>query len=103
MRVKIYTFFSIVDGSLQVSDGGPAICCTEIAATSQSFMTSFPDLIDHFDGLVKKPENIEFHSTLTGSDADPAGNGHQVKVSGFGLWTMCENGRIKKSSGTFSV
>jgi hypothetical protein len=90
------------DGSLQVNDGEPAIGRNAISKVAQSFMTKFPDMNVRFDSLVHKPNGIEFHWTLTGTDADPNGKGHKVKFSGFELWTMGEENLIKDSKGTFS-
>ena len=65
-------------------------------------MTKFPDIKVSCDSLVHKTNEIEFHWTLTGTDADPNGKGHKVKVSGYELWTMGENNLIKDSKGIFS-
>ena len=98
----VASYFS-EDGSLQVNEGLPARGRAEIASIAESFMTIFPDINVSFDKLVTKPEGIEFHWTLSGTDSDPAGKGHKVKISGFELWTMSEDGRIKKSEGKFSA
>lgn len=88
-------------GSLQVNDAQPALGRAEIATTAQSFMTKFPDMNVSFDRLERTSKGIEFHWTLTGTDADPEGKGHKVKVSGYELWTLGNDGRIKASLGNF--
>lgn len=96
----VASYFS-KDGSLQVNDGDPARGRAEISAIAKSFMTKFPDMNVRFDSLAKKKNGIEFHWTLTGTDADPDGKGNKVNVSGFELWTISEDGLIKDSKGNF--
>ncbi len=101
-RPEFVAMFFEDNGALQINDGEPAIGRNEISKVAQSFMTKFPDMKVSCDSLVHKSNGIEFHWTLTGSDADPNGKGHKVKVSGFELWTMSEENLIKDSKGTFS-
>ena len=96
----VASYFS-KDGSLQVNDGDPARGRTEISTIAQSFMTQFPDMNVRFDSLAQKPNGIEFHWTLTGTDADPDGKGNKVNVSGFEFWMMSEDNLIKDSKGNF--
>jgi hypothetical protein len=102
-RPAFVAMFFKEDGSLQVNDGDPAIGRNAISNLAQSFMTQFPDMHVHFDSLTQKTNGVEFHWTLTGTDADPKGKGHKVKVSGFELWTMSEENLIQDSKGTFST
>lgn len=101
-RPEFVSMFFEDDGALQVNNGEPAIGRNEISNVAQSFMTKFPDMNVCFDSLAQKPNGIEFHWTLTGTDANPNGKGHKVKISGFELWTMSEKNLIKDSKGTFS-
>lgn len=101
-RPEFVSMFFEDDGALQVNNGEPAIGRNEISNVAQSFMTKFPDMNVRFDSLAQKPNGIEFHWTLTGTDANPNGKGHKVKISGFELWTMSEKNLIKDSKGTFS-
>lgn len=101
-RPEFVSMFFEDDGALQVNNGEPAIGRNEISNVAQSFMTKFPDMNVRFDSLAHKPNGIEFHWTLTGTDANPNGKGHKVKISGFELWTMSEKNLIKDSKGTFS-
>lgn len=101
-RPEFVAMFFEEDGSLQVNEGYPATGRTAISNIVQSFMTKFPGMNVRFDSLVHKPNGIEFHWTLTGTDADTDEKNHKVKVSGFELWTMSEENLIKDSKGTFS-
>jgi hypothetical protein len=101
-RPEFVAMFYEDDGSLQVNDGEPATGRNEITKVAQSFMSRFPDMKVSCDSLVHQSNVIEFHWTLTGTDADPTGKGHKVKVSGFELWTMSEENLIEASKGTFS-
>jgi hypothetical protein len=101
-RPEFVAMFFEEDGLLQVNDGEPAMGRNAISKVAQSFMTKFPDMNVRFDSLAHKPDGIEFHWTLTGTDADPDGKNHKVKFSGFELWTMSEENLIKDSKGTFS-
>ena len=101
-RPEFVAMFFEEGGALQINDGEPAIGKNAISSVAQSFMAKFPDMIVRFDSLAHKSNGIEFHWTLTGTDADPNGKSHMVKVSGFELWTMSEQNRIKDSKGTFS-
>ena len=100
-RPNFVALFFEEEGSLQVNDGDPAIGRDAISNVAQSFMTKFPDMNVRFDSLVTKSNGVEFHWTLTGTDADPNGKGHKVKVSGFELWTISEGNLIKDSKGNF--
>lgn len=101
-RPEFVAMFFEDEGTLQVNDGEPAIGRNGISEVAQSFMTKFPDMKVSCDSLVQKTNGIEFHWTLTGTDADPKGKGHKVKISGYELWTMSENNLIKDSKGNFS-
>lgn len=101
-RPEFVAMFFEDDGSLQVNDGDPATGRSAISNVAQSFMTKFPDINVRFDSLAYKPNGIEFHWTLTGTDADTDGKNHKVQVSGFELWTMSDGNLIKDSKGTFS-
>lgn len=101
-RPEFVAMFYEEEGSLNVNDGDPAVGRKAVSNTAQSFMTKFPDMLVRFDSLVHKTNGIEFHWTLSGTDADPDGKGQKVKVSGFELWTMSEENLIKESKGTFS-
>jgi len=100
-RPEFVAMFFAEDGSLQVNDGEPAVGRNAISNIAQSFMTKFPDMMVRFDSLVPKTNGIEFHWTLSGTDADINGKGQKVKVSGFEFWTISEKNLIKDSKGYF--
>lgn len=89
------------DGSLQVNDGDPAKGRNAISEVAQGFMIDLPDMIVRYDSLVPKSNGTEFHWTLIATNLGPAGTGKKVKVSGFELWKIGENGLIKESKGSF--
>jgi len=89
------------NGTLQVNDGEPAKGRDAISDVAKGFMTDLPDMIVQFDSLVPKSNGAEFHWTLIATNTGPGGTGNKVKVSGFELWKMSENGLIKESRGYF--
>jgi hypothetical protein len=100
-RPEFVAMFFEEDGSLQVNEGDPEQGREAISNVAQEFMTKFPDMTVRFDSLAHKTNGIEFHWTLTGTDADPKGKGHKVSVSGYEIWTMSEGNLIKDSKGNF--
>ncbi len=96
--------FYAEDGSLNINNGIPSVGRTAIATDAKAFMDAFPeDMVVAFDSLVKTPYGTEFHWTLTGTNTGPNGTGKKVKISGFELWQLDENGLIKESKGTFDA
>ncbi len=91
------------DGSLQVNDGDPAKGRDAISKVAQGFMTDLPDMYLHYDSIVSKSIGTEFHWTLIATNSGPSGTGNKVKVSGYELWQLDENGLIKNSQGNFST
>jgi hypothetical protein len=55
------------------------------------------------DSLNSKPEGIEFHWTLTGTNSGPNGTGNSVCIIGFELWYFDNDGLIKESKGKFDA
>lgn len=101
-RPEFVAMFFEEDGSLQVNDSDPALGRNAISDVAQSFMTQFPDMNVSFDSLVHKNNVVEFHWTLTGTDADPDGKGRNLNINGYEAWTMSEGNLIKDSKGHFS-
>lgn len=66
-------------------------------------MTAFPDIIVTMDSLVTTSEGAEFYWTFTGTNTGPGGSGKKVKISGVEIWQFDDNGRIKKSQGSFDT
>lgn len=63
-------------------------------------MTAFPDMEVTLDDLVTKPHGTEFHWTLTGTNTGPGGTGHRVRISGYELWQLNDEGLIADSKAT---
>src|SRR5205823_14362039 len=91
------------NGSLSVNDGPPAVGRTAIASEAQAFMTTFPDMVVTFDKLEPQPNAIAFHWTLTGTNTGPGGTGKRVRISGYELWKIDNNGLIAESKGHFDA
>ena len=90
-----------LNGSLRINDGEPAVGRTAITEAAQSFMTAFPDLQVKMDDLRMEGDQPEYHWTLLGKNTGPGGTGQQVRISGFEMWRMGEDGLIAKSQGHF--
>jgi uncharacterized protein (TIGR02246 family) len=80
------------DGSLTVNGGAPAVGREAITAQAQGFMTSFPDLQVIFDHLLIKDDGAEYHWTLIGTNTGLGGTGHKVRISGYEVWKIGEDG-----------
>ena len=109
--VKVAAFFS-ENGSLSVNDGSPAVGRAAIAKEAQAFMTTFPDMIVTFDELedggwsfLRRAQDrlcdAVFHWTLTGTNTGPGGTGNRVRISGYELWLIGDDGLIARSEGHF--
>ncbi len=99
---SVAAFFS-TNGSLKVNADSAAVGRGAITKVAEGFMTAFPDMIVAMDSLITNPNGIEFHWTLTGTNAGPGGTGNKVKVSGFEVWKFSEDGLIEKSIGSFDA
>jgi len=99
---SVAAFFA-TNGSLKVNADSPAVGRVAITKVAQGFMTAFPDMIVAMDSLVTKSNGIEFHWTLTGTNSGPEGTGNKVKVSGFEVWQIGEDGLIQESIGSFDA
>lgn len=97
---SVAAFFA-ENGSLKVNNDAPAVGRTSIAREAQAFMTTFPDMVVTFDKLEPQPNGTEFHWTLTGTNSGPSGTGKRVRVSGYELWKIDNDGLIAESKGHF--
>ena len=88
-------------GSLTVNNGAPAIGRAAIAELAQSFMSAFPDMQVCMDDLLIRSGNPEFHWTLIGTNTGPGGTGKRVRISGFEVWHIGDDGLIASSQGQF--
>ena len=99
---NIARFFA-ENGSLSINNGPPAIGQAAIAREAQAFMTTFPDMIVTFDKLEPRGDRTAFHWTLTGTNTGPGGTGKRVRISGYELWKIDNDGLIGDSLGHFDT
>ena len=97
---SVAAFFA-ENGSLSINDGPPAVGRAAIAKEGQAFMTTFPDMVVTFDKLEPRQDAIAFHWTLTGTNTGPGGAGKRVRISGYELWKIDNDGLIGESKGHF--
>jgi uncharacterized protein (TIGR02246 family) len=90
-------------GSISINDGPPAVGRAAIAKEAQAFMTTFPDMIVTFDKLEPRGDATAFHWTLTGTNTGPGGTGNKVRISGYELWKIDNDGLIGESKGHFDA
>jgi steroid delta-isomerase-like uncharacterized protein len=88
-------------GSISINNGPPAVGRAAIAKEAQAFMTTFPDMIVTFDKVAHDEEGTKFHWTLTGTNTGPGGTGKRVRISGYELWKIDNDGLIAESEGHF--
>lgn len=88
-------------GSLTVNNGTPAVGRSAITDVAQSFMTAFPDLQIIMDEVRVKADRAEYHWTLIGTNNGPEGTGRRVRISGFEVWQVGNDGFIASSQGHF--
>jgi steroid delta-isomerase-like uncharacterized protein len=104
---KVAAFYA-ENGSLSVNDGPPAVGRAAIAKEAQAFMARFPDMVVTMDDVTREPElggrsscDAVFHWTLTGTNTGPGGTGKRVRISGYELWKIDNDGLIAESKGHF--
>jgi len=96
---EIVAAFFAENALLTVNDGPPAPAL-EVA---RGFMRDFPDMVVKFDRLRNTPTGTEFHWTFTGTNNGPGGTGKKVRVSGYELWKIDNEGFIAESKGHFDA
>ena len=89
------------NGTLRVNDGEPAVGRNAITEVARSFMTDLPDMVVSYDSLVTGKDGPEFHWTLTATNSGPGGTGNIVRVSGYEIWQMNDEGFVLNSQGVF--
>lgn len=102
-KPELVALFFTEDGSLTINNGKSSIGRVAIAKDAKSFMDAFPDMVVSMDSLINTSKGVEFHWTLTGTNTGPNGSVNKVKISGFELWRMDDNGLIKESKESFDV
>jgi predicted ester cyclase len=97
---KVAAFFA-ARGSISINHGPPAVGRAAIAREAQAFMTTFPDMIVTMDDVTHESRGTKFHWTLTGTNNGPGGTGKRVRISGYELWRIDNDGLIGESKGHF--
>jgi uncharacterized protein (TIGR02246 family) len=96
---SVATFFA-ENGSISINNGSPAVGRTAIAEIARGFMRDFPHMTVTFDKLEPRGERTAFHWTLTGTYA---GTGSHVRISGYELWKIGNDGLVAESKGYFDA
>ena len=99
---KVAAFFA-EHGSISINNGPPAVGRAAIAKEAEGFMTTFPDMVVTFDKLEPRGGATAFHWTLTGTNTGPGGTGNKVRISGYELWKIDNDGLIGESKGHFDA
>ena len=99
---RVAAFFA-ENGSISINNGPPAVGHAAIAKEAQAFMTTFPDMVVTFDKLEPRGNTTAFHWTLTGTNIGPGGTGNKVRISGYELWKIDNDGLIGESKGQFDA
>ncbi len=81
--------------------GPPRLGARRLPEEAQAFMTTFPDMIVTFDKLEASGDRTAFHWTLLGTNTGPGGTGRKVRISGYELWQIGDDGLIAQSEGHF--
>jgi predicted ester cyclase len=97
---KVAAFFA-ENGSLRVNDGPPAVGRVAIVAIAREFMRDLPDMVVAMDALSHEPNGTKFHWTLAGTNTGAGGAGKRVRISGYELWKISDEGLITESKGHF--
>ncbi len=93
--------FYAKNGSLSVNDGPPAVGRAAIAEVVRGFMRTFPDMVVTMDDVSHLSDETKFHWTLTGTSTGPGGTGKRVRISGYELWKIDNDGLVAESKGHF--
>ena len=91
--------FYAKEASISVNGGPP----TSIVDVARGFFLGFPDTVVTFDKLENTPSGTEFHWTFTGTNTGPGGTGSKVRISGYELWKIDNDGLIAESKGNFDA
>src|SRR5436190_23329579 len=97
---SVAAFFT-ENGAISINSRPPAVGRAAIAKEAEAFMTTFPDMVVTMDKVVYDEEGTKFHWTLTGTNTGPGGTGKRVRISGYELWQLDDDGLIENSKGHF--
>jgi predicted ester cyclase len=73
------------------------------SARSHADSRAFPDLTVTIDSLTIAPNGAMFHWTLGGTNTGPGGTGKRIRISGYELWRIDNDGLISESKGHFDA
>ena len=97
---SVAAFFA-ENGSLCVNDGPPALGRAAIAEVARGFMRDLPDIVVMMDRVTCDSVGTKFHWTFTGTNTGPGGTGKRVRIGGYELWKIDNDGLIAESRGHF--
>jgi len=97
---SVAAFFA-ANGSLSVNDGAPAVGRAAIAEVARGFMRDLPDIVVMMDKVTRDSDGTKFRWTFTGTNTGPGGTGKRVRISGYELWKIDNDGLIAESKGRF--
>jgi predicted ester cyclase len=95
---KVAAFYA-KGGAISVN-GAPPVLIVEVA---RGFMRDFPDMVVTLDKLESRGDRVAFHWTLTGTNTGHGGTGSKVRISGYELWKIDNDGLIEVSKGNFDA
>jgi uncharacterized protein (TIGR02246 family) len=93
--------FYAENGSLTVNSSSPSVGWAAVAATAQSFMTGFPDMVVKMTRMTENGDRAVFHWLWTGTNIGPGGTGKFVRMTGYEEWVIDRNGLITESKGHY--
>jgi predicted ester cyclase len=99
---SVASFFA-ENGSLSVNDRPPPVGRTAIAEVARGFMTDLPDMVVMMDKVTRDLDGTKFRWTLTGTNTGLGGTGNRIRVSGYELWKIDNDGLIAESKGHFDA
>jgi steroid delta-isomerase-like uncharacterized protein len=102
---KVAAFFA-ENGSISINNGRPAVGRAAVAKEAQALMTTFPDMVVTMNDLKiggRSSCDATFHWTLTGTSTGPGGTGKRLRISGYELWKIDNDGLIAESKGHFDA
>ena len=99
---SVAAFFS-PNGSLTINGGAPAVGRRAITEAAQGFMSAFPDLKVYMDDLIETQGRLTYKWTLDGTNAGPGGTGKRVRIHGFEIWRIGDDGLVSESLGNYDA
>ena len=91
--------FYTKNASISVNNATPR----PIGEVARGFMRDFPDLTVTMDSLTIAPNGAMFHWTLAGTNTGPGGTAKRIRMSGYELWRIDNDGLISESKGHFDA